>query len=144
MSNVCFLFPDVRFYVQMYAFIFKCTFLCPDVRFDFQICNIARMFGKDLTKKKTNAKRKKNSIVQRFEKDLKSEKKNDKQSNIARRLGKDLKHKSGAVNKKAAPADLPGAPEAEKTRGKYTPQRNFPVFSRVNMAWETHILEKTM
>ena len=60
------------------------------------------MFGKDLNKKKTNAKgNKKNSIVQRFEKDSKSEKKNDKQSNIARRLGKDLKQKSGAVNKKA-------------------------------------------
>ena len=100
------------------------------------------MFGKDLTKKKTNAKRKKNSIVQRFEKDLKSEKKNDKQSNIARRLGKDLKQKNGAVNKKAAPADLPGAPEAEKTQGKYTSQRNFPVFSRVNVAWETHFREK--
>ena len=54
-----FLFPDVRFYVQMYAFIFKCTFLCPDVRFDVQMCNIARMFGKDLNKKKTNAKEKK-------------------------------------------------------------------------------------
>ena len=108
------------------------------------MCNIARIFGNDLNKKKTNAKGKKNSIVQRFEKDLKSEKQNDKLSNIARRLGKDLKQKSGAVNKKAAPADLPGAPEAEKTRGKYTSQRNFPVFSRVNVAWETHFLEKTM
>ena len=47
------------------------------------------MFGKGLNKKKTNAKGKnKNSIARRFEKDLKSEKKNDKQSNIARRLGK--------------------------------------------------------
>ena len=55
--------------------------------------NIARMFGKDLNKKKTNAKGTKNSIVQRFEKDLKSEKQNDKLSNIARSFGKDLNKK---------------------------------------------------